>query len=484
MIRKRKIKSAVSSDSINLIRLYKRKYNYESTATFIHPLQISLAIALLCLLLRFPAFAQDNLTKYIKEGIENNLVMKQKHIALDKAMIALKNANSYFLPQVNLIGEYTSGDGGRSINLPIGDLLNPVYSTLNQLTTSNKFPQINNVKESFAPSNFYDAKIRTSMPVFDIDLFHNSNIKKELANVKEIEIDVYKRELIKEIKVAYYSFQSCLELVKIYNSANNLAHEAKRMYESLVKNGSALPAYLLKTESEIENIRAKILDAENKSNIARKYFNFLINRDLDTEILIDEITNIDNEINIINNLNIHSISQREELVILNHAIDINKQVLSMQQDYWLPKISFFLDLGSQESNFMVNKDSKYYLLGLRLNVPIFEGFRNSYKIEESYLEIRNAEYEYEKSKKQLILSGSNAQIDLKYALQNYNLSIKQLKTADSYNNLSIKGFKEGVNTFLETVDARNQLISSQLLVNINKFYILIAKAKYDREYNQ
>jgi len=47
----------------------------------------------------------------------------------------------------------------------------------------------------------------------------------------------------------------------------------------------------------------------------------------------------------------------------------------------------------------------------------------------------------------------------------------------------MKGYQEGVNTFLETIDARTQLLNSELLVNINKYKIEIAAANYERETN-
>jgi outer membrane protein len=38
-----------------------------------------------------------------------------------------------------------------------------------------------------------------------------------------------------------------------------------------------------------------------------------------------------------------------------------------------------------------------------------------------------------------------------------------------------------VNTFIESIDARNQLTSAQLLVTINQFKLLIAEANLERE---
>jgi hypothetical protein len=85
-------------------------------------------------------------------------------------MVSLRIANSYFMPSVGIQGNYTSGRGGRSISFPVGDMLNPVYSTLNQLTGTSNFPQIENVNTTFFPYNFYDAKVHTTVPIVNTDL--------------------------------------------------------------------------------------------------------------------------------------------------------------------------------------------------------------------------------------------------------------------------------------------------------------------------
>src|SRR5690606_16976106 len=100
------------------------------------------------------------LDRYIEEGLKNNLVLNQKNIAWEKAMIGLQSAKSYYLPSVDFQTTYSTADGGRNIPLPLGDLLNGVYNTLNDLTQSQRFIELENTEINFFPKNYYDAKIR------------------------------------------------------------------------------------------------------------------------------------------------------------------------------------------------------------------------------------------------------------------------------------------------------------------------------------
>jgi len=44
-----------------------------------------------------------------------------------------------------------------------------------------------------------------------------------------------------------------------------------------------------------------------------------------------------------------------------------------------------------------------------------------------------------------------------------------------------RGFKEGVNSFIEFLDARNQLTTAQLQLNISKYKFLASLAEYERQ---
>ncbi len=436
-----------------------------------------LIIKILLLVASKCIFAQPVLQEYVEEGLKNNIVLQQKKISYEKAVYSLRSATGLFFPSVSLQASYTSGDGGRSIDIPVGDLMNPVYQTLNQLTGTNAFPQIANVKENFFPDQFYDVKLRTSMPILNTDIIFNRQVESSQLNIKEYEVDLYKRELVKEIKSAYFNYLSSLEAIKIYKSSLDLAKEGKRVNESLLKNGAGLPVYVLRSESEIENFNAQVNEAETKSENAKRYFNFLLNRDLESQI---NVTDFDIEdINSSDTLNIFE--QREELKMLNSTIEINESLLSMNKYFWIPKVSGFVDLGAQDSRWNYSKDSRYYLYGVQLEIPIFEGFRNRNKIDMAELELKNAELELQKTYNALNLSVSAAKNELQNAVKKFQSAQKQLKAAQGYFSLINKGYQQGVNSFIESVDARNQLTSAQLFVNITKYKVLIAQANYERE---
>jgi outer membrane protein TolC len=416
------------------------------------------------------------LTEYLKIALDSNLVVKQKKISLEKSIIALKEARSYFLPSVAFGGSYVFARGGRTIDIPVGDLLNPVYSTLNQLTSSTAFPKIENVSEQFLPNNFYDVRVRTTYPIFNPEIKYNRIIKEQQIEISEAELSIYKRELVKDVKTAYYNYLLAMEGVRIFENTKTVVARGLRVNESLYANGKGLPAYINRSEADVQQVEAQYQNALNESEKAKVYFNFLLNRPLETPvtlttppmpetILFAEATT----------------GQREEIMQLKTAEDINRNAIKLNESFRQPRVSTFLDLGSQGFDLIFNDRGPYYMLGLQLDMPIFQGKRNLYKIDQSRKDLENTQTQRELVERQIELSAFSARNNVKTALANYKAAKKQVQASTSYFKLIDRGRSEGTNTFIEWLDARNQLTTSEVQEQINKYKALIAWADYERQ---
>jgi outer membrane protein TolC len=431
----------------------------------------------LLLLLALPVLGQKSvLDEYIATAFQQNITLQQKTIQVEKAMIALKTAQSLYQPTVAFQGGYQSGEGGRSIAFPVGDLLNPVYSTLNALTKSTAFPQIKNVETNFFPRDFYDLKVQTTMALYNKDISYNKQIQEQSLNLQREDVSLYKRELVKQIKTAYFQYLLSLGLVKVYENALNLALEGKKINEKLLANGKGLPAYLLRSDSEIANIQAQIADASKQSQAAQMYFNFLLNRELHAEIRID--FEVEKALATVYSL---APGVREELSLLSKSITLQETVLKMNESFYLPKVSGFLSLGSQSTIYDINAKSAYYFLGLQMDIPIFTGKRNLYKIKQSQLDIVSARNTLDLSTKQFSMATEIAQKNVQSSLVSFQASTKSYEAASAYLRLIEKGYKEGVSSYLETVDARNQWMNATINYQLKQFNVLIAAAAYERE---
>ncbi len=423
----------------------------------------------------------DPLEHYIREGFENNLVLQRKNISLDKALVALKTAKSLFLPSMEVQVGYQTAEGGRDIPLPLGDLLNDAYATLNQLTGTQNFPRLENQSIQFLPENQYDARVRTTVPIINTDLHYNKKISDQQVVLQEYEVEIYRRELVKSIKVAYYSYLSALKALDIYQSSLQLAEEGKRVNEKLLEKGKGLPAYVLRANSEIAAVQSQLTAARQQVANARLFFNSLLNRPADAPI---DTTYPVEEAMVQANLSLGSepaITLREELKSVEQAIRLNETAVSMKKSFWIPKLNGFLDLGSQAEDWKYDGQSRYYLAGLQLNIPVFEGGRNRQEVRQARLNVEDARLNKENVRLQLDVSARVARNNLKAAWESYRSSQAQLEAAESYQRLIERGYRAGANTYIETVDARSQLTAARMASIITQYRVLQAAAELERE---
>jgi len=423
-------------------------------------------------------WSQENiLDDYIRIGLENNIVVKQRNISLSNATLALRRAKSLYLPSIDFQFLYTTSQGGRQIDLPVGDMLNPVYSILNSFIGSNAFPMIENQTVNFLPHNYYDTRIRLSVPIIHTDIIHNKRIQDKQVRLSENELEIYKRELIQEIKIAYYNYILATKVIEIHQNTLALAQESKRVNEKLLEAGNGLHAYIIRSETEISQTLAQIQTAELQQKTAQYYFNSLLNRNANDTIQLSDTPQI---IPLVNT-NTITATHREELVSLDNAIIIREDIVQMNKHHLLPKLSGFADLGSQAEQMHFNKQSTYFMVGLQLTVPIYSGNRNNLQVQAAKNDLEIAKLQREYVQSQLEMSAQVAYNQVLSAKAQYESSLSQLTLAETYFRLINKGYQQEINSFLETIDARTQLSKAQLSTSIHYYQLLIALAKLERE---
>lgn len=421
------------------------------------------------------------LEEYIENGLKNNLVLQEKQIGLEQALLGLKHARSYYLPEVAFQTMYSTAKGGRNIPLPIGDLLNGVYATLNQLSGTEQFPQIQNETINFLPQNYYDAKIRTTVPIINTQIAHQVDARRRQATMESYQIEIYRRELVQEIKTAYFNYLMALDGQQVYTSALDLARAGQGMQEKLLQRGKGLPAYVLRAKSEVAQAETELSHARDQVENAGLYFNALLNRPADAPI--DTGYNagaaLDRAIHLL--YQDQGVTTREELLALEESVALNKEVVKLNKAQFIPTLSGFLDLGSQAEHFAFNDQSRYYMLGLQLNIPIFAGNRNRNQVKQAQLDVHAAELNLQHIKRQLNLSARVSRNKLENTYTAYQAACRQLEAARSYHRLIERGYQAGVHSYIETLDARNQTTQAQIAVNVHKFQVLIAAADLERQ---
>ncbi len=386
----------------------------------------------IALIAGFPSLTQAQspvLDQLVAAGLSSNAAVQQAQFRLQQHLAALHEAKGIFLPNVTLMADYTLAKGGRRIELPVGTLLNPVYGTLNQLTQSNAFPQIENVNEQFLPNNFHDSKLRTSMPLFNRTASLNAAIKAEALQGSGAEVRVYQRRLMQSIREAYFQWMKAGEGIRILRTAENLLEENLRITESLIRQGLALPAARLQVKRDLSTMSSQRSDLQNQETLAAMHLNFLLNKPAETPIERDTtLLNPKHPWQQALTQN-GDVSQRDELSQLQSGIAQLKLAERLQQASGIPELSAFADLGFQGFGFNLGDRQAYALGGLSLRWTLFQGNQRTNKV----LQVRHQQQEIDSKRDE---TTRLLQLELEQATRNFVQSQVQLDAANEQVNLT------------------------------------------------
>jgi outer membrane protein len=425
----------------------------------------------MALVLPKPIQAQGGaLDAYIREAFANSPTLREKQFQTERSLLALEEAKRLFYPNVGLNGTYTLAAGGRRLEFPIGDLLNPVYSTLNELTKTNNFPQVENVNELLAPNNFYDVKVRTQQPIINAEIRLNRKIKAAQASLPEMEAQVIKRELAKDVKVAYFQYMQASEAIRIYEQALQLLAESKRVNESLLRNDKALPSALSRVNGEIAEVEANAVKARNAQRNAAAYFNHLLGRTLDSPILADSSA-LQAPILAL------QAAPREELAQLNKAKELGQLLVNVEETYRKPKLGAQLDLGSQAFNF---RWGGYALLGLNFELPLWSAKRDQLQVQQAKMGLNVIDQQIKQAEDQILLQIQVARNNLEAEQNAFNSFEAQQNAARQYYRDIFRRYREGQANALELFDARNRMTNVELQRSIAQYSILARAAELER----
>jgi outer membrane protein TolC len=428
-----------------------------------------------------PLAAQSILETYLSEAYENNLALRRENFNIQKNMAALAEARGLYYPNVSFNATYTLAAGGRRIQFPVGDLLNPVYSTLNQLTNSSAFPTIRNVNEQFLPNNFHETYFRVIQPVFNSDIYAGYKAKKEQISVQEAKRDAYKKELTKEVKTAYLQYLQTLQLLQVYDESGKLLQELLKFNQKLLSNDKITNEVIFGNEYEISNLQSERAIAEKNNAVAKAYFNFLLNRDLESAILID--STVINQVMLLDSLNTlqaQAMNNRDELRQLQSGLNALEYQLELNENSKLPKINFIGNVGYQGFQYKFNNEQAYVLAQLALSWDLFKGKQNKHKIEQTKIDIDILQTQYQELESQINLQVKKGYEEMHALEQSLEAAQSAAKSAERNFYLTRKKYEQGQARFLEVIETNTKLTNSKFVLLLKKYDLLIKKAELDR----
>ena len=419
------------------------------------------------------------LDSYIAEGLENNLALKQKEYNYEKSLAALQEAKAMFFPDVYLNARYTWADGGRVFELPVGDMLNPVYTTLNMLLSTDQFPIIDNQEFTFLREHEHETKISIIQPIIEPKIYYNHQISKQMSKVQHADAETYRRQLVADIQTAYFNYLKTLRLEELLADTKDLLEENVRVNESLFRNDKVTIDNVYRSKAELSQLEQHIAEATKARQVSMAYFNFLLNRPLGEEILEGtyDSTFVTSSLELASE---NALENREELAMLESYSKANDYYLNLNQSRIIPSVFGAVDYGYQGTKYRFTDEYDYWIASVVLRWELFHGYENRSQISQAKIGRETLQTRIEETKDQIQLQVIEAFYDLQASEKSITASNEALKSARKAYEVIDRKFREGQANLIEYIDARTTMTNAEQNLIINRYDYYIKYAEFER----
>lgn len=410
----------------------------------------------------------EALQAYIKHGLQENLAIAQENSQLAERRALIKKMSAYKTPQIVLHGRYTLATGGRTMDLPVGDMLNPVYEELG-------FSQrLSNVELPLLPNRDQETKIRVAQPLLNRKIWIAEDLHSSLAIQQEKKVKVTEVEIAAAIRKSYYSWIKIQNAIQIAKESINESTEHLRVAQKLVSQGLSTSDIVYGAEAQLFQAEQVLLTYINQANSIKALFNQLLNRNI-TDSLISIFANDLLDYTTIDTTNLH-MKDHALLSLFQQGKKSASLQTALEKTAYIPTISAFVDLGITGDRYSFEEEYRFAMGGLSLEWEILHGAKKRAGIEAS----KAVEERISHEEMSALIEIERTINDSRNAVASYEKALivarKQHDAAKEQYRLVTKKFNSGLATFTELIDAKSRFNQASLNIAIVETDLLSAKA--------
>jgi outer membrane protein len=383
-------------------------------------------------------FAQNimSLRQCIDRAITGNIVLREKRIDINKGTLGIKQSRDQLLPVIKA-------------SLGINDnLINPVTVTTGSLL-DNEFSSDPTWQKIKSMQYGEMASLDFSLSLFDKTKIAAIRLAEETSKLQFLSYDKAKEELIEQIGRVYYLAQSTLKYKQLTDENIERLQKLAQLVNIMYSKGTILEIDASRVTINVKNLQMTSKRYQMLYENQLRMLIYLMNEDEQFSFNVSDIATSlksvpNNEMS--TTLPDIRISQQQQSII-QHRI---KQVKAG----YLPTFSLIGNTGysgfqDKTKRILQNNWFGNFIIGFRLNIPIFDANEKRHKIAQLRYDAVNADNQYELIKKLLNKDLSDKRKEFDVNNITYQTQCDNYHLALNVYNITLEKYKEGVVSMTE-----------------------------------
>ncbi len=396
-----------------------------------------------------------NLKQLLKHSLDNNVDIKQADLSVLASEAKIKQARNNMLPQISADGQINDNVALATSYLP-GELAGQPGKDL----------EVQFGKQYNTTVNF-----RANQLLFSKDYLDGLKVAKISAELNRISSLKTREEVIHQISTIYYQLLIAKKDISILN--DNIAR-LKKLHETtevMYENQVSLKTELNKIKVNLINIRTNRAQAQETINNNTNLLKLLAGYPLNSSIEFSDTT--------INNINSSKLvdnfdeiyNRRSDIRIIDKQLELYRKEKGRINAGYYPTLSAFAQVGwNNQGNSLELFGSgarwnESQIVGLKLSVPIFDGFIKKHRAAEAKIKIDQTNYNLNYAKDKVSIEVLNSTSTINRSIYNIEAQLENIKLAEDVYEQTTLQYKEGLATINDILLAETTLRESRNLYN-------------------
>ena len=320
-----------------------------------------------------------------------------------------------------------------------------------------------------------------SQLIFDGRFFLGLKASKEFSSLSKLNTQRTREEIAYNISKAYYTALITQEQLNLLSTNITRVEKLYKETKALNEEGFVEKIDVERLEINLNNLRTDQKKVERLSALSVDLLKFQMGMAIDTQLeLTETISAVLSEANAISPAEFNP-ENRIEYTILKSQEQLQEYTLKGHRMGYYPTLYAYSNYAfnwqwDSESNF----DFQTGILGLQLNIPIFDGGQKAKKIQKARLEIKKIQENQNEFIAASELEYAQALTNLTNAYEGLQSQDRNKALAEKVFQISRTKYKEGVGSSLEVNEAETQLKTAESNY-LNAFYeYLISRLDLDK----
>ena len=431
-----------------------------------------------------PRSFESVVQQYIAQALDSNLGLQGQDLQVERSAAALDAAKARFWPELSLTARYSLAQGGRTLDFPIGQLINPAYQTLNQLLVAQgqpaRFGTLPDQSIAFQRDHEQDTRISLRQPLYQPAIPAAVAAQRELLSSEQYARVALARQLQRDVTIGYAGWLLALGNEQVVRSSSQLLDENLRVVSSLHTNGRITQDQVLRAQAEQLAVQQQLGAVRGAVAQARSYLNFLMNRPLDTPLEQAEAASApDSTSKADTQLRDAALQNRAELAQLDALGKAADAQLRIARAAFSPQLALGVDAGTQGEQYRLGSGYNFVSASLVLSWKFFDGGASRAAADEARIAGRRTAVARQATAQRVALEVQQAIDALAVARDALTTAAARQQAADAALRIAGRKRDEGSISQVEFLDGRTAATASHQGLNTARFELLQRTAELD-----